>query len=495
MKQTGTMDGARCLRNRKIRVRVLVFSVIYLIEIALFFWFYPHPVFTGDTGNYIASALHNQPNGFRPIGYSWFLEVLHAILPTTQFVVFVQYILLGVALLVFYVSVDRLLRLRNDISLGLAVVLAVCPGQLFMATFFMSDTLFIICTLLWLSTLFRMIRRPGYLLFIAHLILLFWIINIRYIGLFYPLITIGVLLYTYKRKSWLPALVIVLMVFGVYRFTIHGMKKYFGMPVFTEFSGWATANNASAMIPYINLKNEIFTNKRLFYINRIVSSFPDSMFRSKAVLETHFIWNPHYAGKAVLYTLLHNNPRLTYTQGWLAAGEWLGEYGRTLIMRHPIDFIHYFVLLNVTQVFYPDIGLGHYHHDPQTDKAALSYYGVDSSRFRARYDVYGNLLNRWASTFNLLLWIALLSLAGLSILKKRTFSGAPESPKIVVCVIIFLVLYLGGSVLTHPVHYRYLLPVHPLMLMLCAGFLNDLLTKKAANKSEKKRQHSHSGVQ
>lgn len=463
------------------RVRLVTFSGTYILVSAIFIWAYPNPLFTGDTGSYVLSALQGRPNGVRPIGYSWFLEWMHAIYPSVGFVVVMQFLLLGLAFLFFYLTVDYLFDLRKDVSLVLAVLLAFSPAQLYVAISFMSDTLFIVYTLFWLSSLFWMIYRPTYPIFVIHLILLFLAINTRYIGLFYPLVTLGVLIYAYGKKSWVLALVVLGTVYGIYRYTTSEMNKYFGIDAFTEFSGWATANNASSMVPYIDLKNEVFADKRLQYINNRMQSFPDSLFSPNSILNTHFIWNNRYPGKAIMYDLLRSNRGLSYTRAWLFTGKWLGEYGRTLILQHPFDFIRYFVLLNTAQVFYPEINLGRYSHDPKTDTAVLRYYKVDSSKFRARYDVFGDLVRVATRPANLLLWITLLILIGVGIWKKVWKEWSVKNRNIVILTTAFLLMYLGGSILTHPVQYRYLLPIHPLMLMLCAVVSSSLFEMKRSS--------------
>ena len=465
---------SKYFKETSFRIRLMTFSGIYILLSALFFWAYPDPLFTGDTGSYVYSALKGVPNGVRPIGYSWFLEWMHAISANVGFVVFMQYLLLGTALLFFYLTVDYLFGLRKSISLSLAVLLAFCPAQLYVANSFMSDTLFIIYTLFWLSSLFWMVRKPGYPGFIVNLLLLFLAVNTRYIGLFYPLITIGVLFYSYRSKAWIPALIVVGTIFGIYKHTTNGMNEYYGIDVFTEFSGWAMANNASIMIPHIDLKSEVFTDKSLQYVNQKLASFPDSLYNPKSVLNTHFIWNNDYPGKKIMFDIGHSNPGLSYTRTWLVTGKFLGKYGRTLILRHPFDFIHYFILLNTTQVFYPMIDLGSYHHDPKTDKAVLDYYGTDSAKFRARHDIFGNVINGITRPLNLLLWIVFFSFVGIGIWKKVWLNMTRLNRDVMILTLIFLIMYLGGSILTHPVQYRYLLPVHPLMLMLCAVILSRM---------------------
>lgn len=465
-------------KDKAARTRVLCYSITYVVLSVIFLWAYPDPIFTGDTGSYVMSALTGQLNGVRPIGYSWFLKWLHALSPHVGFVIFMQYLLLGLALLVFYITIDYLFDLRQSVAMGLAILLAFCPAQLYLATFFMSDTMFIVYTLFWLSSLFWMLHKPGYLVFIVHLISLFLAINTRYIGLFYPLITIGVLIYSYRKWSWVMVLVVIGVVYGIYRYTASQMNKYYGMYTFTEFSGWATANNASIMVPYIDLRSENFSKKTSQFINQTLASYPDSIYNPRSILATQFIWSKHYPGKMILYEVLHSNPGMSYTRAWNLVGKWLGEYGKALILQHPLDFIHYFVLLNTRQVFYPEIKLGHFRHDPKIDKAAFVYYRINSSKFQARYDFFGKYINGITSLVNLLLWLLLFVLAFFWIWTKSWQKLTLIKWNILSLTLIFMVVYLGGSILTHPVHYRYLLPIHPLMLTLCAVALSDLMSRE-----------------
>jgi len=472
---------SKYFKENDYRIRLLTFSGIYILLSAFYLWAYPDPLFTGDTGSYVYSALKGVPNGVRPIGYSWFLEWLHFFSSSVGFVVFMQYLMLGLALLFFYLTVDYLFDLKKSISLSLTVLLAFCPAQLFVANSFMSDTLFIIYTLFWLSGLFWMLKKPDYSVFAVNLLLLFLAINTRYIGLFYPTITIGVLFYSYRRKAWVPALIVIATIFTIIRYTSNEMSKYYSVDTFTEFSGWATANNASIMVPHLDLRSEVFSDKTLQYVNQQLAEFPDSVFSPQSVLNTHFIWRNNYPGKVIMTEIRRINPGLPYTRTWLITGKVLGKYGRELILRHPFEFMRYFVLLNTAQVFYPEIDLGSYQHDSKTDKAVLAYYGTNSRKFRARFDFFGNLINSLTKPLNLLLWAVLAGIVSIGIWKKVWLSMTPLNNSILILTLLFLLMYLGGSILTHPVQYRYLLPVHPLMLMLCAVILHKTLEQKEGN--------------
>lgn len=458
-KETAFRNLFRYIKQPEQKKKLYLSLCLFGFWLLLYLYFYPDPVLTGDSGSYIMSAYRGIPNGVRPIGYSSFLSFLHIFSSSIHFVIYVQYILLYVGLFFFYFTIDYEFKLKRVTSYFLNIMLFFSPSLFFLGDMIMSDVLFLTLTLLWLCTAFWLIEKPDYPTVIIHLILLYFAIDVRYLGLFYPIITVGVLIYAFRKRSvWLIPIMIIMIGF-LYFHTENRMKQTYGIKTFTEFSGWALCNNAVSMLPYLNKKSIHFSNRNLQNINRIFISFPDSVYSSREIMATHFMWKNGYPGKTVMFDLLRANKGLQYTQAWLLSGEMFSKYAKKMILWHPFLFFRHYVLLNLGQLLWPKRILGGYRGNKKVNNVAKTYYGVNSKHFQVRYDFYGKIINKTSRIINLLIWLlsfgsVILALFNWKKLKINQFDWV-----LLIIIAAFIIFYTGGGLIAQPIIYRYLLPV------------------------------------
>ena len=63
------------LRKREQKRELISFLVLYGILFILIRYAYPYPDTFVDTGNYVLCAENMEIGGYRPFGYSWFLNI------------------------------------------------------------------------------------------------------------------------------------------------------------------------------------------------------------------------------------------------------------------------------------------------------------------------------------------------------------------------------------------------------------------------------------
>ena len=65
------------LMKKEQKIELYIFIFVYILLFFLLSFTYPYPALTADSGNYVVSAKTMTINGFRPMGYSWFITFFH----------------------------------------------------------------------------------------------------------------------------------------------------------------------------------------------------------------------------------------------------------------------------------------------------------------------------------------------------------------------------------------------------------------------------------
>ena len=109
----------------------LIAIPVILAQFFIFKHYYPFPSFFLDSYSYIYAAEQGDIISYRPIGYSWFLIIIHVISASDTFLVFVQYCLLQGAGLYLYFSITCLYHPRKIIGWILFIFLLLDPVILY----------------------------------------------------------------------------------------------------------------------------------------------------------------------------------------------------------------------------------------------------------------------------------------------------------------------------------------------------------------------------
>lgn len=474
-------DNFFAFLRQPIQVRnMLLFGLLHLCTFLFIAYSYPMPYTNADTGGYLASFASGQINGYRPIGYSWVLEAFFVISDTSFFVFFAQFWLQAFANGFLLWTLQYFYRPIQQVWFwATALMLVLAPTILFLTNALLSDSIFNTLTLIWLTSGIWLFRRFSIPMLLLHLIAMYLAVNVRYTGLFYPVLSAILLFFqTDNKRYYLPILPILIMAY-IYVSTKNQMDTYFGTPVFSAFSGWAQANNATAVIPYIDLKPEEIDNKASRKIHEFVIAEPLENYNTQNVMSTMFIWSNKYAGKKALFDYLDNNSeQLTYNDVWVRMGVLMGNYATLLQKRYPMQYLRHFILPNLSNVVMPKLDFIKYNNVEKTDRAIHFIYGHTS--LLAYYDWIATYFSTICKPANMLLWLLTIVAIGIIIAKRKVWQQSRNDAGAIVWLLTFIVAYIGFSIIAHPFYLRYAIPLHaPQVALLLLAMISYQKSKQA----------------
>lgn len=453
-------------------VAILIFLKLY----------YPYPQTETDSGNYILSAISGKINGYRPYGYSAFLSFFHSFSSDVRFVVSWQWFMTFLSVSFFLFSIQFMFRLSKTAFYVLAVVCILNPSIIFMNAYMMSDSLFVSLTLLFLTTCAWVIYNGSYVAIVANLLLLWWCMDTRYIGLFYPIFTAGALAWAFWPRFKLAALatsLLPLLMLYMYRAgATDKMKEEFGVETFSSFGGWQKANNAVAVLPYVKIDEKEITDPQMKFIHQIVRAFPDSFFRTEDVMATNFMWTRTHPGKQCLAQYIQQTGT-PYMRAWAYLGTQMDAYGDFLQSHYRSEFISHFIVPNFSNLF-KVYDITEY-KEFKTDQNMKNFFSTDRDVYQYKSEVFKPMTGV-RKIGDMLAWILLVvsTLVGLAMLKKLNWT---TSQKLVVAsFIVFIGAFCGASVIAAPINnFRYMMPILYCQLVVPVLVIAALVGTKKTN--------------
>ncbi len=433
-----------------------------LIAILIFLkLYYPYPGYETDSGNYILSAITGKINGYRPYGYSGFLKFFTGISSDVKFVTTWQWFMTAFSVSFFLFTVKYIFRNLPRGAFYLLCLMAILnPSVIYMDSYLMSDSLFVSLTLLFLTTLAWIIYNGSYVALFANLLLLWWCMDARYIGLFYPLFSaVAIAWALWRRFRWVAVVggLIPLVMLLFYRSSATDqMKEEFGVETFSSFGGWQAANNGVAVLPYVKVDTNLIKDPMTKSIHQIVRQFPDSFFNEDAIIATSFMWTRTYPGKACLAQYIQQT-RTPYLQAWAYMGTEMQKYGDFLQSNYRSEYIKRYILPNFKLIF-----KAHPIGETDTFRADANLKGL----FTTDREVYGfkkhvfKPLTAIRQVCDTGLWIMffLSAIAGLIMIRRLGFTL--EQKLVIAALGLFVGAFGAVSTVAAPINnFRYIMPI------------------------------------
>src|ERR1700722_16214423 len=172
-----TIAGELLRRNR-----IHIWSAAVL-TVCLLVWFkalYPYPNMVLDSYYYVLGAISHADVSPWAIGYSWFLRIVGVFSHSPLLLIIVQYLLLEISLMIFFLTLDWIFRLTRITKWLLIVFFLANPLLLYCANFVMADCLFVSLSMVWISLLLWMLYRPSRFSIWLHALLIFAVFCVRY---------------------------------------------------------------------------------------------------------------------------------------------------------------------------------------------------------------------------------------------------------------------------------------------------------------------------
>lgn len=364
---------------------------VMMAEWIVFKCFYPYADFFTDSYSYILAAIDHDIIAYRPIGYSIFLLIVHALSTSDTFLVTLQYILVQGACLGLFLTLVKRCGLSARVSRILLVFLLVNPTIPYLCNYVSSDALFVGLSLIWITVLMGLVREPTWWRLSLQVGLLFVIFNLRYVALYYPAVASLSFLLLRKKASVVFKFAGIACSIGVVTICMKVIKhvtyKETGANVFSAFSGWQIANNALHLYPYmaedtVGLSTpecrELAADVRDYF----VKAGPALLARGPAST-TEYMW-VRTSPLHVYMAALRKKQRTGYFNAWNRVAPVFTDYAYFLIRRHPMSYLRYYGWTSAESFFVSPLDVFAVYNEGHltVDSLAMTWFRYRSQKVR-----------------------------------------------------------------------------------------------------------------
>lgn len=374
--------------DKENRIYLLLSPLLAGILLTVILKLYPFPNFLPDSYSYIDAAHNNVNINMWPVGYSKFLRFVSVFNRSDTGLVIVQYTLLQLSILFFLFSLRYLVQPGKWITRVLFALLVLNPLWLYIANFVSSDALFATCSLLWLTSLFWILYQPTGKLFVFHALVLGYVFSVRYNALYYPFISILVILLSSGAiKEKLLRLAIVIIPVGWFiLYTTLTFKERLGVATFSPFGGWQMGSNALFMYAHVPPAERKPVAKQFARIHTITVKHMDSLDQLKQrpdeELGIYYLWDDKAPLKLYMADKYKRDSTTHYLKRWASVSNFYGQYGSWLIRQHPGAYVRHYLWPNFMNYYSPPSEfLGIYNMGSDTvDPGAVTWFGYKSNK-------------------------------------------------------------------------------------------------------------------
>jgi len=427
---------------------------------------YPFPATITDSGTYVHSAMNDMFSIFRPFGYSYFLQVTHALSSNIHSIFIVQMLIYFLSVIFFAFTIKYFFAPTNKVVWYILLFFFVFnPIAFYMANAILSDLLFAMLVYLMLASSIFMFKRKSWIAFICFVIFLYCSLHVRYSAMVFPVLFAVFFLMVKGNVKWVYIAATVLVTFVFYNQTKSNVKKTTGLDQFsTGFDGWQIANNAIHIVPFIDLDPKNITNNDLRFLHQFIMQYNDVILKETkngTYTNTYFMWTNDFPLKICLFEYMQTT-RTPYPVAWAKLGSGLyKDYGQYIIKKYPGQFMLHYYLPTAKGVFYNTSTLTLDNYRPPTDiKEIISWYNIpESVDMSAKHLIYKNFVVKIIQISITIVWAIIAVLMILWFIKRKQLSFDSDSKKILWGIFIFGFIYYASTVFASPIEIRYWLPM------------------------------------
>jgi hypothetical protein len=460
-----TQPFTRWLVLDKENERLFWFSLIVMIVSFVWLKFvYPYPNFLQpDSQFYEDAALKNDLINYWPIGYSKFLRLVSVFSRSHGLLVVLQYVLLMASVLYFLFTIRFLLSPGKWLFRLLLAISVVNPLFPHIANIVSSDCLFAALSLVWFTQLLWIIYQPVRRLLFFHAVILLLAFMVRFSAIWYPFISIAVILLTgvSKRDKLITLASIVTLLLVFIGCTEYEYYKRTHTTQYAAFGGWQMAANALYAYAYAEPVDPAKVPRQFHDLQAVVNHHMDSMrtldSRPDQEIGVYYLWITRSPLIQYAKHQWQNDRTTPQFIKWASMAPLYGAYGRWLIRQYPGQFMQYFIWPNLVRYYQPPaLSLSTYNlGDATVDSITVTWFNWKNNRLPSRlHDPQIHVM----TPFTPLLAVINTIFIG-SVLIFLCFSGLKQcSPTSKYILLIMLAVWLGNfffSVVSAPTELRY----------------------------------------
>lgn len=475
-------------RNQLHRRMVIISGVVLLMQLVVYKIMFPYPNFIPDSYAYMEAAIRNSQINMWPVGYSKFLRVFSAFVKSDIALVVFQFFLIHAAVQYFLFTLLYFVKVGNAVKFSLVGFFILNPLLLLISNFVLADTLFSALSTIWLTQLIWLTLRPSRTSLWTQAVLLMLLFSIRYNALYYPVITAAVVL-SCKLPVREKVLAIGLNVLFVGLFIWHNGNQYkdlTGTRQFSGFGGWQLATNALIMYSKMDPDEQEVVPDRFKEFQGLVVRHRDSLnalkVRPDSVAAIYYLWDDNSPVNKY-YKIKYGKDTLTpYFKHWAEVSPFYADYGKYMILKHPISYIKYYLGWNLLSYSIPPIEFLAVNNmgSDYVKIAAKEFFGYKSQKIKNTHKdqtiAYATVVIQTVT--NVFFVIGVLGFIMFGGLRKANYNFR----RIVFLVGIVWICNLIFSVTASPIVMRY--QIFPLIIMFPLGMLmfDYVLKSDAATK-------------
>jgi len=477
--------------NKAHRLWVTIGFSAFVLEFALFKWYYPFANYMPDSYSYLEAAFSNADVNTWPVAYSKVLRLVSVFTHSDSILIALQYFFLQSATLFFLFSLLYFLEPGRGIKIILLSFTLLNPLPLYIANYVSADAIFVGMSLFWLTTLVWLIFRPRQWMLVAHAFLILTCFTLRYNAIYYPIVSLLVFLmirYPWKWKAGGFALSLALILWS-FLFTSQKMKEVTGNRQFSAFGGWQLANNALYMYEHVPTKARAPVPPRFIKLETMVRQHMDTLKKVKltfndSLTSYFYLWS----GKGPLIQYLvreyKKDSSTPYFKRWASEAPLYADYGAWLIRKYPLEYTEFWLLPNgIKYIVPPPEFLGIYNMGTDSiSRLAKDWFHYKSLRVQDhKKREPGVIATIWYPIFstvvNIVFILGLVSMLMLGVIRRKEYG----LPQLVGLILVFWLLNATFSIFASPVVLRYqyfpLLLFFPMAAIFMKYVINMALTK------------------
>lgn len=427
---------------------------------------YPNPLMLTDTAALIQSAKYLQLNPFKPIGYSFFIALVHSVIASTWALLVVHTLVRLLATIVFLSVLRRFWQIPKNVVIVLGVLCGLEPLSLISDHTLLSGSLFTSLTLLTFASLLWYLKRPSWQSLVALWVSMALAMLVRHIGVLYFGIALLTILALRPSRWWVHFLCIAIGFTGLASGIARRHKADVGVFALTAFDGWALFGDVA---PLMDRNPEYYSqlNPKLRAVYEHFAAFPDSIYDPPRG-NNWYRFNLNSPAKQFLYLLHHKRPDVNYQQAYVATNVALRLLSRDIILHRPFAYGFRVYLPNLLRTMWRadvyDMDTRAFNYAGKRHDIISSYYQEDSSTWRARFSLFGkpaHVLPYWVTLW----WMAALVGTLFAVVRRgdKTLIALVTTDPVVyltLTMIVMSVLIAAG----HHFHLRYATPNMPILM-------------------------------
>ena len=446
---------------------------------------YPYADFFTDSYTYIQAAADHNAISYRPIGYSLFLRLIHALSHSDTVLVTIQFLLVQSSCWLLFATVCRRCSPGARVQSVVTAFLVLNPLVYYISNFVSSDALFIALSLFWLTSLIQSMDTPTWGGLVTQWILLLLIFYIRYVALFYPVV--AAICYCWLPGGWLVRLAamtggMVIVIAAVW-VTREQTRAETGAETFSAFSGWQMANNAMHIYPWLPVDTVGLppaTDSLARYVSRYFGR--QGITGNPPGATTAYMWEKNSPLHEYLDAYRRAHSPISYYRAWNRVGLIFGQYGYSLVRRHPLAFCRYYLVPSAGSFFLSSLDVFSIYLDGKKDidPIARDWFGYRKVR---PWVCSATLQGRICAPFpwlSLMVTVAFGVVVGIFVWRPEVRGRCPAFTGCLRVAGVYLGINICFNVFASPSVYRYqVLPLVLLFIFTCCGLFCVIFGKQS----------------